>query len=122
MITNREIWNLYEKYVEAWKAVSEDQRSKIVAEVFAEDLHYFTPNFEGGRETVIEDMESFQKKFPGAHFDVEDMSTHHDVALFTWVLIQADGSVFGKGHDQIRFSAEGKIANLITFGRSLPKP
>jgi SnoaL-like domain len=122
MITNQESWKLYQKYVEAWAAIPDDQRATIVADVFTEDADYFTPNFHGGQATVIEDMESFQKKFPGAHFDIEDISTHHDVALFTWVLIRPDGTALAKGHDQIRMSPEGKIASLITFGQSSPKP
>jgi hypothetical protein len=67
-------------------------------------------------------MEGFQEKFPGGRFDVEDGSVHHDVGLFTWVLVQADGTALVKGHDQIRLSAEGKIAGLITFAPSAPKP
>ena len=47
------------------------------------------------------------------------MSAHHDVALLTCVLVQADGNVFAKGHDQIRISAEGKIVGLTTFAPSV---
>jgi len=122
MIANQEAWKLYERYVEAWSPIPDEQRKAIIAEVTTEDFDYFTPSFHGGRETIIEDIEGFQKKFPGAHFDVEDGSMHHDVALFTWVLIQPDGTALAKGHDQIRISTEGKIANLITFAPSAPKP
>jgi hypothetical protein len=76
----------------------------------------------GGRQTVIEDMAAFQQKFPGGHFDVGDVSAHHDVALLTWVLVQADGTVFAKGHDEISVQPEGKIVNLITFPPSVSKP
>jgi hypothetical protein len=122
MATNQDTWKLYEKYVEAWSAISDEQRATIVADVLAKDVDYFTPNCRGGREVVIEDMAGFQTKFPGAHFDIEDISAHHEVALFTWVLIQPDGTALVKGHDQIRLSPEGKIASLITFGKSEPKP
>jgi hypothetical protein len=53
---------------------------------------------------------------------MEDVSAHHDVALLTWLLVQADGTVLVKGHDQIRVSPEGKIVNLITFAPSVSKP
>jgi ketosteroid isomerase-like protein len=122
MITIQDTWNLYEKYVEAWSAIPNEQRAAIIADVFTEDALYFTPNFQGGQKTVIEDIEGFQKKFPGARFDIEDISAHHDVALFTWVLVQPDGTALAKGHDQIRLSPEGKIASLITFAPSTPKP
>ena len=75
-----------------------------------------------GRETAIEDMAAFQKSFPGGRFDVGGVSAHHDVALLTWVLVQADGKVFARGHDQIRIAPDGKIASLITFAPSVASP
>lgn len=123
MMTNKEAWTLYETYLEGWKAISEEQRAKITAEILDENVQYSTPKHEsGGRETAIEDMAAFQKRFPQGHFDLGDVSAHHDVALLTWVLVQADGNVFAKGHDQIRVSPEGKIVSLITFAPSVEKP
>ena len=58
----------------------------------------------------------------GGYFDVEDVSTHHDVALLTWLLVQPDGTVLAKGHDQIRVSPEGKIVELLTFAPSVSEP
>ena len=123
MLTNRAAWDLYAKYVEAWKAIPDEQRTKIASEVLAVDLQYSTPRHEsGGRDTVVEDMATFQTKFPGGHFDVGDVSAHHDVALLTWVLVQADGKIVAKGHDQIQVSADGKISRLLTFAPSVTTP
>jgi len=123
MITNQDAWKIYQKYLTGWKAISDDQRTKLAAEVIADNFQYHTPRHEsGGRETVIEDMAAFQNKFPGGHFDVGDVSAHHDVALLTWVLVQADGTVFARGHDQLRVSADGKIVSLITFAPSVSRP
>jgi SnoaL-like domain len=123
MLTNQDAWKVYEKYVEGWKAISEEQRVKIASEVIAADVQYSTPRHEsGGRATMIEDMAAFQLRVPGGHFDVGDVSAHHDVALLTWVMVQADGTVVAKGHDQIRVSSEGKIVSLITFAPPVAKP
>ena len=123
MIKNHESWKIYERYVDGWKAISDDQRIKITAEVLAEDIQYSTASHEtGGLKTIIADMAAFQERFPGGRFDVGDVSAHHDVALLTWVLVQADGNVFAKGHDQIRISPEGKIVSLITFAPPVSKP
>jgi len=123
VMTNREAWQIYARYVDGWKAISEEQRAKTATEVIAEDVEYATPRHEsGGRQTVIEDMAAFQAKFPGGHFDVEDVSAHHDVALLTWVLVQADGTIVAKGHDQLRVSPQGKIDRLTTFAPSVFRP
>lgn len=123
VLTNQAAWDVYAKYVSGWRAISDEQRTKIAGEILAEDVQYATPRHEsGGRETIVEDMAVFQARFPGGHFDVGDVSAHHDVALLTWVLVQADGKVFATGHDQIQVSADGKITRLLTFAPSVAKP
>lgn len=122
MTTNQQVWKLYAQYADAWKPNSDQQRKKMLADVLDKDFHYQTPEFEGGLDTLLKDMAEIQKKVPGGYFEMEDVSAHHDVALLTWLLVQADGTGLVKGHDQIRVSPEGKIVNLITFGPSVSKP
>jgi len=122
VMTNQEAWKIYNRYVQGWKPISADERTKILSEVIADTVQYTTPRHETGtRQTVIEDAATFQQKFPGGHFDIGDVSAHHDVALLTWVLVKADGEVFARGHDQIRV-AQGKIVSLITFAPSVEQP
>jgi hypothetical protein len=120
-MTNLEALNVYQSYVEAWKPIPDAQRKNILSEVFDENVEYLVPEYLGGASAAIEDMERFQKQYPGAHFDIENVSTHHNVALFKWVLILPDGKVTVKGHDCIRFSPAGKIVSLLTFGPASPK-
>jgi hypothetical protein len=122
MISNQQVWKLYAQYANAWKANSDQQRTTMLADVLDKDFHYLTPDYEGALDTLLADMAGIQKKVPGGYFDVEDVSTHHDVALLTWLLVQADGTVLAKGHDQIRVSPEGKIVDLLTFAPSVSKP
>lgn len=120
-MTNQQALHVYQTYVEAWKPISDEQRKSILAEVFDPNVEYLVPEYVGGSVEAIQDMERFQKQYPGARFDIENVSTHHEVALFKWVLVLPDGKVTVKGHDCIRFSPAGKIVNLFTFGPSAPK-
>jgi len=63
-----------------------------------------------------------QKQCPSDHFDIENVSTHHEVALFKWVLILPDGKVTVKGQDCIRFSPAGKIATCSRLVRRPRRP
>lgn len=123
-MSNRAAWNTYEKYISAWNANSVEQRVKIAAEILAENMAYQTVrhDWSTGRSRVIEDMATFHERFPGGHFEIGDVSSHHEVALVTWVIIQADGKEFARGHDQFTVDRDGKISKLITFGPSVKTP
>ena len=120
-MTNLEALNVYQSYVKAWKPISDAQRKSILSEVFDENVEYLVPGYVGGASAAIEDMERFQKQYPGAYFDIENVSAHHEIALFKWVLVLPDGKVTVKGHDCIRFSPAGKIISLLTFGPASPQ-
>ncbi len=92
-MTTQQALNVYQAYVEAWKPITDEQRKSILREVFDDDVEYLVPQYVGGASAAIEDMERFQKQYPGAHFAIENVSTHHEVALFKWVLVLPDGKV-----------------------------
>ena len=120
-MTTQQALAVYQAYVEAWKPITHEQRKSILSEVFDDNVEYLVPQYVGDSSAAIEDMERFQEQYPGAHFVIENVSTHHEVALFKWVLILPDGKVKVKGHDCIRFSPAGKIVSLLTFGPASPK-
>lgn len=124
VITNNQAWKLYERYISAWNTNSMEQRLKISTEVLSEDIEYQTVRHDltSGRSLVIEDMATFHERFPGGHFEIGDVSSHHDVALLTWVIVLADGKEFARGHDQITVDRNGRISKIITFGPSAKDP
>jgi hypothetical protein len=123
-MTNHEAWKLYEKYLSAWNTNSIVERLKVANETLSENVEYQTPRHDvcTGRSQVIEDMATFHQRFPGGHFEVGDVSSHHNVALLTWVLVQADGKVFAQGHDQLTVDGNGRISKLTTFAPSVKDP
>ncbi|WP_137897108.1 nuclear transport factor 2 family protein [Sphingomonas sp. 2SG] len=124
VVTKRQAWDLYAKLHTAWNSESLDERRRIAAEVLDENIEYQTVRHDTtiGRTLVIEDMATFHERFPGGHFEVGDVSAHHNVALLTWVLIQADGKEFARGGDQITVGDNGKIIKITTFGPSTKTP
>jgi hypothetical protein len=124
VMTNHEAWKLYEKYLSAWNTTSIEQRLKIANEVLVENIEYQTARHDLsiGRSLVIEDIATFHERFPGGHFEIGDVSSHHNVALLTWVIIQADGKEFARGGDQITVDRNGKISKITTFAPSAKDP
>src|SRR6478672_1541072 len=124
VMTNQEAWKLYEKYLGAWNTTSMEKRLKIATEVLSENIEYQTARHDlsTGRSLVIEDMATFHERFPGGHFEIGDVSSHHNVALLTWVIIQADGKEFARGGDQITVDRNGQISKITTFAPSVKNP
>jgi hypothetical protein len=116
-MNNRDAWRTYEKYLRAWNTTSLEERLKIADEVLSEKIEYQTARHDRsvGRAQVIEDMATFHQNFPGGHFEIGGVSSHHNVALLIWVIVQADGSVFAQGPDQIAIGPDGKISKITTF-------
>jgi hypothetical protein len=124
VVNNQEAWKLYEKYISEWNTTSIEERLKIATEVLSENIEYQTARHDlsTGRSLVIEDMATFHERFPGGHFEIGDVSSHHNVALLTWVIIQADGKEFARGGDQITVGRNGQISKIITFAPSVKNP
>lgn len=123
-MNNQDAWKLYEKYISAWNTTSVEERLKIAAEVLSENMEYQTARHDlsTGRSLVIEDMATFHERFPGGHFEIGDVSSHHNVAVLTWVIILADGKEFARGIDQIAVGHNGQISKIITFAPSVKNP
>ncbi len=123
-MTNQAAWTLYEKYLGAWNTTSIEERLKIANEVLSDKIEYQTARHDlgTGRSQVIEDMATFHERFPGGHFEIGDVSSHHDVAILTWIIIQADGEEFARGLDMITVDREGRISKITTFAPSVKAP
>ena len=124
VLNNSEAWKIYEKYLSAWNTTSIEQRRKIAAEVLDENIEYQTARHDTtlGRALVLEDMATFHEKFPGGHFEIGGASSHHNVALLIWVIIQADGNEFARGGDQIVVDSKGRISRITTFAPFAKEP
>ncbi len=121
---NKEAWTLYQSYLNAWNATSLDEREEIAGRVLADDIAYLTVRHDRsvGRSLVLQDMATFHERFPGGHFEIGDVSAHHDVAVLSWVIVQADGVEYARGIDQIRAGEDGRISQITTFAPSRKVP
>ena len=116
-MNNQEAWTIYKRYLSAWNTTDVAARLQIANDVLADNIEYQTArhDWSTGRSLVIDDMATFHEKLPGGHFEIGGVSTHHNVSLLLWVIIQADGTEFARGGDQITVGHDGKISKIITF-------
>jgi hypothetical protein len=123
-MTNMEAWKAYERYLSAWNTTSLEERMRIATEILSDDIEYQTARHDlcTGRAQVLEDMATFHERFPGGHFEIGGVSSHHRVGLLTWVIIQADGTEFARGGDQITVDPSGRITKITTFAPSTTEP
>lgn len=114
---------LYKHYASAFSATSDEERRRILDSTVEKDVVYRIPRMEGtGHQIIIDDIHNFQTKWPGGRFALYSVSEHHDVALMEWQLILADGTPDVRGHDAVRITPEGKLAQIVTFAPSTLEP
>lgn len=110
---------LYKQYAKAFAPMPALERQQILDATVATDVVYRTPFTENmGHDIILQDIATFQAKFPGGSFTLYSASEHHDVALMEWQLILADGTPAVRGHDAVRITPAGRLGSIVTFAPS----
>ncbi|MFB6556346.1 nuclear transport factor 2 family protein [Streptomyces sp. NPDC056405] len=111
-----DITTLVKKYIETWNILDADQRRAAIDALFTEDVEYVDNNVQiEGRAALDDYIAQTQKELAGAVFSLAgEVSSHHDLARFTWHVGPADGQPIAIGYD---FAAveNGRVRRLYGF-------
>ena len=116
-----ELDELITLYAAAWSEPDRVLRQQLLARAWAEDGTYTDPTAHvEGRTALVDHIEGFLKRFPGAYFEVTSaVDTHHQRLRFSWRMMLADGKVFADGIDFGELSSDGKLRQIVGFFGSL---
>jgi len=91
----REVW---ERYVNAWKAETAEEKRALLAEATNPDCVYTDPlTRTQDHDGLIAYMLDFHRQIPGGHFVTEAFWSHHEMTLAKWKMVGGDGQVLGVG-------------------------
>lgn len=108
---------LIDRYCEAWSDPDPDRRARLLAAVWADGATYTDPTVHAtGAAALLDHIAAVQARRPGARvMRTSAVEQHHDVARFTWAVLQPDGTVIRDGIDIAVLDAAGQIARMIGF-------
>ncbi|MBO1414201.1 nuclear transport factor 2 family protein [Streptomyces sp. FH025] len=111
-----DVTTVVKQYIEVWNIQDEAARRAAVEELFTEDVEYVDPNIAArGRDEVDGYIVVTQKQLAGMVFWLTgEISTHHNLARFTWQCGPAGGAAVATGYDfaEVR---DGKVRRLYGF-------
>ena len=115
-MTDNELRNTFENYLNAFAAPSAAEQERLLRSSLAEDVAYTNPGVEGrGIRNLLSHIDGFRKKFPGGRFRMNWLRQQHGNVLLEWVQLDVNGSELVAGHTFGRLNEEGRIIHLAGF-------
>ena len=104
-------------YCAAWSISDRGARDRLLARVWAPDGVYSDPEptLAKGRAALSDVIATFQRQYPGTHFECSAPQTHHRAMRVTWILLKPDGSQVTHGVDIYDMARDGRIQRIVGF-------
>jgi len=108
---------VYQLYLSAWSALSDDERAKRLHESLSEKIVFTNPTqTRRGLADVLEHLRGFQQRSPGGSFRMNEMLGWESHTMATWQFVSARGEPGFWGYDVLAFDGEGRIESILLFG------
>lgn len=109
---------IWDRYAQCWSA-PESERNRFLATCVADDVTYRDPHQEAlGRDALQRAMVAFAKQFPGQHFVIDGVTSHHLRSLARWRLVAPDGSTSMSGTSAASHREDGRLHEISGFFQS----
>jgi hypothetical protein len=110
------ITDAIERYDEAWNADA-SSREQLLSMSLADECELIEPRGRfTGRDAILERIEGFATRFPGARVDITtDVDEHNGVARYGWRIRDVDGGVVLEGTDVVDVDAAGRLRRIVMF-------
>ena len=107
---------VYDSYLEAYSDIARDERQRLLGQSVSDNVVFTNPKGGGeGRSQLIEHIEHFQTRNPGASFKSNKLLAHHGQFLLEWTMFKKDGSQVTTAHTYGQFNDQGLLTKLIGF-------
>jgi hypothetical protein len=115
-ITERSMRATWERWLNIWSARDDVQRSLLLPGCVAPDAVYTDPLvLAEGYEEIAVMISGFQKQVPGGSFVTKSFIQHHDQALATWMMIDANGIDLNPGSSYVRAADADHFLRMSGF-------
>jgi len=97
-------------YVDAWNAVNQHDRVKLLSEAGVADSNYLDPNVNlQGHSELAGYMGEFHNQMPGARFVLKQFISHHQKSIACWDVHDKSGATLFSGVSYGIYNSDGKL-------------
>ena len=109
------------KYDEAWNTRDASRRRELLEEALSVDCELVEPRGRfHGRDSVLQRIEGFSSRFPGARVDLTTkVDEHNGITRYGWRIVDHDGKSLLDGIDVVERAADGRLRRVVMFFGSL---
>lgn len=121
-LSTTDLTEAIDTYLTAYAEPDADQRSQLIARVWAADGELLDPPIEGrGHDGISAAAETLQAHFPDHTFRrTTGIDAHHAYARYEWELVAPDGAVAVTGLDVAQVDDEGRLCRIVGFLGPIP--
>lgn len=109
---------LIDAYCQAWSEPAEEERARLLREVWAATATYIDPTVHTqGLAELLAHIAKVRARRPGSRvIRTSQIDVHHQIARFAWRAVEANGNELPEGSDIAFISADGtKLERIIGF-------
>ena len=109
--------DVIQNYDAAWNAPDVDERRRLLEAALVEESELDEPRGRfPGREMILERINGFCERFPGARVDVTtNVDEHNGFARYGWQIMGGDGNLILDGIDVMERACDGRLGRVVMF-------
>ncbi len=109
----KEIW---ETYVESWKAETAEEKRALFKNCLITSNQYNDPMIKTkGWDELIQYMLDFHQQIPGGHFKTTYFLAHSNKSIARWEMRDGNNTIHGEGISYAEYNEHGKLISETGF-------
>jgi hypothetical protein len=104
-------------YDQAWNASDGETRRRALEAAVTDDCELVEPRGRFvGREAIVERINGFSDRFPGARVDITtNVDEHNRFARYGWRILDREGTPMLEGIDVVERAPDGRLEKIVMF-------
>jgi hypothetical protein len=113
---SNDLHEVWERYVDSWRAREAAQRRAIFSTCLASGCVYSDPLTSAhGWDELAQYMVDLDRQIPGAHFVTDQFFAHQRRSVARWRMLNGAGTTLSQGISYAEYDAEDRLTRMTGF-------
>lgn len=104
-------------YDQAWNTSDASERRRLLGQALTDDCELVEPRGRfPGREAIIDRIDGFTARFPGARVDITSkVDEHNGFGRYGWRIVDREENELLSGIDLVERATDGRLCRIVMF-------